>query len=45
MNKFKANIRLVKGDKCAQIIPIYKAKAFICKNMYNTLCKILTKYS
>jgi hypothetical protein len=40
---FKANIRLVKRDNSVQIIPIYKT--FICKNMYNTLCKRLTKYS
>ena len=45
MAKFKANIRLVKGDNSAQIVPIYKAKTFICKNMCNTLCKILAKYS
>ena len=45
MAKFKANLRLVKGDNGAQIRPIYKAKTFICKNMSNTLCKILTEYS
>ena len=45
MGNFKANLKLIKGDNSAQIIPIYKAKTFICKNMCNTLCKILTKYS
>jgi hypothetical protein len=45
MAKFKANIKLVKRDNSAQIVLIYKAKTFICKNMGNTLCKILTKYS
>ena len=45
MAKFNANIRLVKRYNSAQIVPIYKAKTFICKNMCNTLCKILTKYS
>jgi hypothetical protein len=45
MAKFKANFRLVQGDNSAQIVPIYKAKTFICKNMCNTLGKMLTKYS
>jgi hypothetical protein len=45
MTKFKANFRLVKMSKSIQIIPFFKAKTFICKNMSNTLCKILTKYS
>jgi hypothetical protein len=45
MAKFKANIRLVETDNSAQIVPIYKAKTFVCKNMCNTLSKILTKYS
>ena len=45
MAKFNANIRLVKRDNSAQIVPIYKAKTFVCKNMCNTLCNILTKYS
>jgi hypothetical protein len=33
--KFMANFRLVTGDNSAQVIPIYKAKTFICKNMCN----------
>ena len=45
MAKFKTNIRLVKRDNSTQVIPIYKAMTFICKNMCNTLCKILTKYT
>ena len=45
MAKFKANIRLVKRDNSTQIVPIYKVKTFICKNMCNTVCKIPTKYS
>jgi hypothetical protein len=43
--KFKANTRLVKRDSSTQIVAIYKVKTFICKNMCNTLCKILTKDS
>ena len=45
MTKFKADFRLVKVNNSNQVIPIYKAKTFSSKNMYNTLCKILTKYS
>ena len=41
MTNFKANLRLVKENNSAQVIPIYKAKIFLCKNM----CKMLTKYS
>ena len=43
MAKFMANFRLVKRENRTQIVPIYKAKTFICKNMCNTLYKILTK--
>jgi hypothetical protein len=32
-SKFKANIKLVKRDNSTQIVLIYKAKTFICKNL------------
>jgi hypothetical protein len=42
--RFKANFRLLEGDNCAQIIPIYKAKTFICKNMCYVDCPHIVDY-
>jgi hypothetical protein len=43
MANLHPNLRLVSVNSSVQVIPIYKAKTY--KNMYNTLCKISTKYS
>jgi hypothetical protein len=40
--KFKTNFMLVLMNNCARIIPIYKAKTSVCKNMSNNLCIIST---
>jgi hypothetical protein len=40
-----ANFRLVKGENSAQNIPIYKVQTFICKNMYDNLWIMSTKYN
>jgi hypothetical protein len=45
LTKFKANFRLDIVNISAQLIPIYKAKTFICKNMCNIIGKMLTNYS
>ena len=39
MTNFKANFRLVLVKYSVQVIPIYKARTFICKDMCNTSCK------
>jgi hypothetical protein len=43
MAKLKANFMVVKEDNNAQMLLIYKAKTFICRNMRKSFCKIVTK--